>query len=95
MTRFAVGRAPRPTAPAGLGVRRARGGLEISWRRVPGAARYAVSVRVNRRREVFRVTRAPRVLIAGVDTRARGTVTVAGLRADSVTGAKSSRPLPR
>ena len=95
VTRFAVGRAPRPAAPAVLRVRRERGGLAISWRRVPGAARYAVSVRVSRRPDVFRVTRAPQLFVAGVDRAVRGTVIVAGLRADSVTGARTSRPIGR
>ena len=80
----------RPPRPRGLRVRRASGGLAISWRRAPGATTYAVRVQTSDGRVVLRVVRGQRVRIGKVGRRDRARVTVAGRSANGRVG-KSAR----
>ena len=88
--------APRPAGPGrprGLRVRRTRTGLRVSWRRVPGAAKYAVSVVTSDgRRRVFS-SRRPALRVGAVPRRMRGRVRVAALTVTNSAGRSVSKRL--
>ena len=69
----------RLARPGKLRARRARGKLSISWRRVAGASRYEVLVRLSDRSQVFEIVRRPHLVITDPFPGRRGTVTVDAL----------------
>jgi hypothetical protein len=79
--------APRPLrAPRGLRARATRRDVRVSWRRVPGAARYRVLLRAGRRaRPVASVTRARSVRLP-VRAGRRAQVEVRAMRATRALG---------
>ena len=91
VARYVAPRPARPGRPRGLRVRRTRTGLRVSWRRVPGAAKYAVSVQTNDgRRRVFS-TRRSSLRVPAVTRRMRGRLRVAGLTATNTAGPSASK----
>jgi len=92
---FTVRRAPPPAAPRRLRAVARGSALRVSWRRVPGAARYAVSLRLADGQRLARITHTPRASFARLGTRPRGRVTVLALRADGVHGRTAAVSITR
>ncbi len=77
-------RGPRVSAPARpskLRVRRSHGKISISWRRVPGAARYEVLLNLSDHTQLFRIVRRAHIVLADPFPSKRGTVLVDALSA--------------
>ncbi|NLT05455.1 MAG: hypothetical protein GXY03_04000 [Solirubrobacterales bacterium] len=68
----------RPPRPRGLRVRRAGGGVAVSWRGARGAATYAVRVSVSDGRTLLRIVGGRRVKVSGIGRGDAVRVTVAG-----------------
>jgi hypothetical protein len=81
-------------APRGLRVGRMRAALIVSWRAVPGAARYAVVVRqpVGGARLVLVPAARHSVHISGLDPASGGVATVLALSQSGARGARSHAP---
>jgi len=86
VARFTTRRPSPPARPRGLRALARGSTIRISWVRVPGAARYAVSVRLTDGRRVLRLTRSTRLAVGKLGTRPRGSVSVLALRADRSRG---------
>ena len=93
VARYVAPRPAKPARPRGIRVRRTRAGLRVSWRRVAGAAKYAVSVTTRDGRRRLFVTRRPGARVPDVARRTRGSVRVAALTAANVAGPSATRPL--
>lgn len=77
------------TPPGALRARRRAGGrVVVTWRKVPGAARYRVKARIAARRTSRRVRRVAtsRLVLRRVPARARVAISVAAVGRDSVVG---------
>ena len=86
-------RAPRPALPArprGLKVRRSRGGLAVSWKRLAGAPRYVVAADVADGRRLVLTSRRTRVRIPAIPARTSARIRVAGLTVTNVAGKRAS-----
>jgi len=79
---LATFRAPgltHPARPASVHVVRRRGSIRVTWRRVPGAVRYEVLIRLADHSQTFRVVRRPRAVLTNPFPAKAGTVTVDAL----------------
>jgi uncharacterized delta-60 repeat protein len=78
--------APRPGAPGrpgGVRAQRRHGQIAVSWRRVRGALRYEVLVKLTDGSQVFRVVRSTHVTVADPIAGRSGTVSVDALSVDA------------
>jgi hypothetical protein len=88
----------RPARVRRLRVRRRGSKAVVSWRRAPGARRYAVAWRLRDGRRGARILKHPRFALRGVPRVDGGTFRVAGLRRDNVAGKVARtklRPSPK
>ena len=73
--------------PTRLRASRLHGLIRVSWRRVAGASRYEILVRLVDNSQIFRVVRGPRALLTDPFPAKRGTVLVDALAASGERGA--------
>lgn len=90
VARFRAPRAALPARPKRVRVRRSRGGLVISWKRVGGVRRYAVGADLSDGRRLALVSRRPTLRIPAVPARTTGRIRVAGLTATNVAGKRAT-----
>jgi hypothetical protein len=86
-------RAPRPAVPAkprGLRVKRARGGLTLRWKRVPGVTRYVIGVDVSDGRRLALGSRKASLRIPQIPANASARIRVAGLTATNIAGKRAT-----
>ena len=85
--------APRSTAPLRtrrVRAKRAHGRIRVTWRRVPGAVRYEVLVKLADGSQAFRVVRGTGITVADPAPGRRGQVLVDGLAVDGARGSARS-----
>jgi len=98
VARFVPPAAGRPPRVGLVRVRRRGSKAIVTWRRTPGAARYAVAWRLRDGRRGARVVKRRRFVLAGIPGVNGGAFRVAGLRRDNVAGKVTRvklRPRPK